>query len=81
MISGSANFTRRNLHDLNLETSVRLTTQADNPEIVAMRAGFEKAWRNSDGGIHSLPYSAFADNSYWRYGLYRFMEASGLSTF
>ncbi|ROZ83006.1 phospholipase [Pseudomonas neustonica] len=81
VISGSANFTRRNLHDLNLETSVRLTTQADNPEIVAMRAGFEKAWSNSDGGIHSLPYSAFADNSYWRYGLYRFMEASGLSTF
>ncbi|MEH6563743.1 MAG: phospholipase D-like domain-containing protein [Halopseudomonas sp.] len=81
VISGSANFTRRNLHDLNLETSVRLITQADNSEISAMRAGFERAWNNSDGGEHSLPYSAFADHSYWRYGLYRFMEASGLSTF
>jgi len=81
VISGSANFTRRNLHDLNMETSVRLITQSDNPEIQAMRAGFELAWQNQDGATHSLPYSAFADHSYWRYGLYRFMEASGLSTF
>ncbi len=81
VISGSANFTRRNLHDLNLETSVRLTAQANNPEMADMRADFERAWSNNDGGTHSLPYSAFADHSYWRYGLYRFMEASGLSTF
>ncbi len=81
VISGSANFTRRNLHDLNMETSVRLITQSDNPEIQAMRAEFERAWSNRDGATHSLPYSAFADHSYWRYGLYRFMEASGLSTF
>ena len=81
IISGSANFTRRNLHDLNMETSVRLSTQASNPEVVSMRADFNRAWRNSDGGDHSLPYSAFADHSHWRYGLYRFMEASGLSTF
>ena len=46
-----------------------------------MRADFKRAWSNNDGGTHSLPYSAFADHSYWRYGLYRFMEASGLSTF
>lgn len=81
VISGSANFTRRNLHDLNLETSVHLITQNDNPEITAMRADFERAWSNNDGATHSQPYAAFADHSYWRYGLYRFMEASGLSTF
>jgi len=81
VISGSANFTRRNLHDLNMETSVRLITQPDNPEIQTMRAEFEQAWHNQGGATHSLPYSAFADHSYWRYGLCRFMEASGLSTF
>lgn len=81
VIAGSANFTRRNLHNLNMETSVLLTVRSDHPEAVAMREDFNRAWSNPDDSIFSLDYSVFADHSRWRYGLYRFMEATGISTF
>lgn len=81
LIAGSANFTRRNLHDLNLETSVRLVSRSDGPQISQQRGDFEREWHNANGAIYSLPYADFADHSRWRYLVYRFMEASGLSTF
>jgi len=81
LIAGSANFTRRNLHDLNLETSVRLVSRSDSPQISEQRGDFEREWHNANGATYSLPYADFADHSRWRYLVYRFMEASGLSTF
>lgn len=80
LISGSANFTRRNLDDLNLETSVRLLA-AQHPILDSSRESFEKVWSNAEGATYSLPYGDFADHSWTRYGLYRFMEATGMSTF
>jgi phosphatidylserine/phosphatidylglycerophosphate/cardiolipin synthase-like enzyme len=81
LLSGSANFTRRNLDDLNLETDVQLRGPRQMPAMARAAGDFERRWSNSDGATHSLPYEAFADHSRWRYGLYRVMEASGLSTF
>lgn len=81
MISGSANFTRRNLDDLNLETSIRVLAPARQALMQAAREQFERSWSNPDGELHSRPYADFADHSRWRYALYRFMEFSGMSTF
>lgn len=82
MILGSANFTRRNLDNYNLETSVRLLASADHPAARQAKAFFERVWRNEpDGRYYSLPYEAFADESRLRYWQYRIMEATGLSTF
>ncbi|WP_242457915.1 phospholipase D family protein [Halomonas sp. YLGW01] len=81
LILGSANFTRRNLDGLNLETSVRLRASPDRRAIEAASAFFERQWRNASGRHYSLPYAAFADPSRRRYWQYRLMEASGLSTF
>ncbi|WP_136254378.1 phospholipase D family protein [Onishia niordana] len=81
LIVGSANYTRRNLDDLNLETSVRLVASGDLSAISEAKAFFERQWGNSDGRGYSLPYAAYADPSWRRYWQYRFMEATGLSTF
>ena len=81
LISGSANFTRRNLDDLNLETDVQLATNRDHPAMAQARDAFERLWSNADGIEYSLPYEAFADHNIGRYGIYRVMEATGLSTF
>ncbi|SDG00274.1 Phosphatidylserine/phosphatidylglycerophosphate/cardiolipin synthase [Onishia taeanensis] len=81
LIVGSANFTRRNLDDLNLETSVRLLASSDRPAITAAGAFFEREWSNPRGRRSSLPYAHFADPSWRRYWQYRLMEATGLSTF
>ncbi|MFO8155932.1 MAG: phospholipase D-like domain-containing protein [Pseudomonadota bacterium] len=77
---GSANMTRRNLDDLNLETSIH--AWADRKSRVAGDAAafFERRWSNTGGYLHSVSHE---DEQvgwlyYWRY---RFMEATGVSTF
>lgn len=82
LILGSANFTRRNLDNYNLETDVRLLASIHHPAIRQAQAFFERVWGNeANGRSYSLPFDAFADDSRLRYWQYRLMEATGLSTF
>lgn len=81
LILGSANYTRRNLDGFNLETDVRLLGPIGEPALAAAAAYFEASWSNADGRRISLPYAAYADESIWSAWLYRFGEATGLSTF
>jgi len=72
---GSANFTRRNLGDLNLESSVELRMPAGAAPARAVTKYFHEIWSNAAAGTD------FADQRpapYWRY---RFAEATGLSSF
>ncbi len=81
LLAGSANFTRRNLDNFNLETNVHVRGSAATPALVAAVNNFETRWHNRNGEFHSVDYEVYADHSRWRYGLYRFMEATGISTF
>ncbi len=81
LILGSANFTRRNLDNLNLETSVRLVAPAEHPVMLQATETFLRRWENRDGEKHSLDYDAYADESVWKKGLYQVMEFSGWSSF
>ncbi|MFC3285070.1 phospholipase D family protein [Litchfieldella rifensis] len=81
LILGSANYTRRNLDDLNLETSVRLLADRRHSAIEDAGRFFEGHWHNRDRRHSSVDYAVFADDSRLRYWQYRIMEASGLSTF
>ena len=81
LILGSANFTRRNLDDLNMETSVRLVAPAAHPVMHGAREAFLRRWENRNGEKHSLEYAAYADEAIWKKGLYRVMEFSGWSSF
>jgi PLD-like domain len=79
---GSANFTRRNLGDYNLEANVFV----DAPRSSALAAGvqrwFDMLWENRPGSTeYSADAEVYADPSQGRYWMYRLMEASGLSTF
>ncbi len=80
-VLGSANFTRRNLLDLNMETNVLVRTVAEEGIATEMLGYFEEQWNNHDGRTYSYPYEDFANNSVWLKMQYRFMEFSGLSTF
>ena len=80
---GSANLTRRNLEDLNLEANVAASVPP-NSEIAAQITGwFDSIWTNH--GPPELEYTAefgaYADPAQSSYWLYRLMEATGLSTF
>ena len=80
---GSANLTRRNLEDFNLEANIAASVPL-NAEIASqIGTWFESLWTND--GPPELEYTAefgtYADPSQSTYWLYRLMEATGLSTF
>ena len=81
LIVGSANYTRRNLDDFNLESSARVLAGVRSPVMARATEYFEQSWSNRDGRRISLPYSAYSDDSKLRYWRYRFTEATGLSSF
>ncbi|GAA5187385.1 phospholipase D family protein [Acinetobacter kookii] len=81
MILGSANFTVRNIKNYNLETNLRVVGSLQAPVFTDAQAYFDTAWSNLDGKNMSVDYSQYADESKLKYGIYRFMEWSGLSTF
>jgi len=72
---GSANFTRRNLDDLDLEAAVELRMPARAATARAVADYFAKIWAGAAVAADRADASA-AD--YWRY---RFAEATGLSSF
>ncbi|MEX0706646.1 MAG: phospholipase D-like domain-containing protein [Woeseia sp.] len=81
LLAGSANFTRRNLDNLNLETNVQVRGRGTMPVLADAAAFFDARWNNEPGRVYSLAYEAFADSSPLRYWRYRFMEWSGWSSF
>lgn len=80
---GSANFTRRNLADYNLEAN--LLVELPRSASVAQQAVdyFETLWGNraSLGIEYTAEFGFYADPSQLHYWLYRVMEGTGLSTF
>jgi len=79
---GSANFTRRNLGDYNLEANVIVTAPLGGELDRATSLWFETMWNNRPGGVeYTADTDLYADPSQGRYWLYRLMESTGLSTF
>jgi len=90
LILGSANWTRRNLDNLNLETNVSLSGPSRAPVFAEARDYFAFVWTNGFGRgvddvpadlVTSLPYEEYRDPSTLRKILYWIMEKSGASTF
>ena len=80
---GSANLTRRNLDDFNLEANVAVSVPLNAEIAVAISGWYEMLWSNR--GPPDLEYTAelgaYVDASQGTYWLYRIMEGTGLSTF
>ncbi len=79
-ILGSSNYTRRNLRNLNLETSVEIRSPRNAAFSASVRDYLAQAWRDEPPAI-SGDYATYADPSRWRRLIYRLQEATGLSTF
>jgi hypothetical protein len=79
---GSANFTRRNLDDLNLEADVELRMPARAAPARAAAAYFARLWAGAAAADTAAAGSAeFAPASTAEYWRYRWAEATGLSSF
>jgi hypothetical protein len=80
LFAGSANLTRRNIGDLNLETDLELSGGPDLPAIQDAARYFQRLWTN-EGLECTVPYDSYGDKSLSKYWQYRFQEATGLCTF
>lgn len=80
---GSANLTRRNLEDYNLEANLAVSVPLNSDLATSISGWYEGLWSNR--GPPPLEYTAefgaYADPAQTTYWLYRLMETTGLSTF
>lgn len=89
LLSGSGNFTRRNMCNYNLETSLRVRAVGDSALAQEFAAYWSLMWKNEPVGgaqtTFTLPYEAKASEGVLKSALqtlaYRVQEATGLSTF
>lgn len=80
VILGSANLTRRNLDNFNLELDIQLVADGDSDVARSIRDYFNRIWAN-ENGLHTVEKDAYEDGSLMKRGLYRIQERFGLSTF
>lgn len=81
LILGSANLTRRNIGDYNLETNILVRGKSATSAMVDAQTYFDDLWLNRDGRIFTTDYETYAEQILWKKWLYRIQEASGLSSF
>ncbi|HET9447169.1 MAG TPA: phospholipase D-like domain-containing protein [Steroidobacteraceae bacterium] len=79
---GSANLTRRNIGNYNLEANVAIEAAVDSQLAIEMMSYFDRLWNNDGppGTQYTAAFGAFKDEDGAKYWRYRLMEASGLST-
>ncbi len=78
---GSANLTRRNIGNYNLEANIALAMSTRQPLAQEMWSYFDRLWNNEGATQYTAPFGAYQDTSTAKYLRYRIMEATGLSTF
>ncbi|MEI3607171.1 phospholipase D family protein [Pseudogracilibacillus sp. SE30717A] len=81
IIGGSANYTQRNLDDLNLENDIKIVSSLDEQVMKDMDAYFQRMWNNEDG-IFTAEYEKYQDTltparklTYW------VQKLTGLTTY
>lgn len=79
VFAGSANLTRRNIKDYNLETDLYVEASNTSKIIKDVADFFERIWNNN--GHYTIDYPKYQEESFFKMQLYRFQEWSGLSTF
>ena len=80
IIGGSANLTKRNIGDYNLETDLKIIAPNDSNVATEVDQYFDRIWSNSNG-TYTVDFEHYYERSLGKKILYRLQEWSGLSTF
>ena len=80
VMGGSANLTRRNLDDYNLEEDLRFVLPRTAPLAAATAEYFERIFHNQDGSF-TLPLEAYPDDGWLKRLRYRIEEFTGFCSY
>lgn len=80
IIGGSANLTRRNIDNYNLETNLIIKTKTNSKINNDVKNYFYRIWNNKDGH-YTVKYEKYKSESIIKTIIYRIQETTGLSTF
>lgn len=81
IIAGSANYTRRNLADLNLEANVVMKGSGEEPVFQEVDGYFTKLWNNEDGHF-TADYEEYTDKlTFIRYATYYLQKWTWFTTY
>ena len=78
VIGGSANFTKRNIGDKNLEANILIRTAEDEALAKEIKEYFNLIWFDER---FSLDFENYKESKFFKYWIYRYQEFSGMSTF
>jgi HKD family nuclease len=81
LLVGSANITRRNLNNYNLEANVSVTAGENATFIKAAVDYFDRIWNNRDGQNYTVSHDVYKDESTLKRIVYLIQEYAGLSSF
>lgn len=81
LLLGSANLTRRNIGNYNLETNILVESGEKIEAVRRASAFFNDTWMNENGRIYTADYGKYKDDSLYKKVLYRWMERTGMSSF
>jgi len=81
LIIGSANYTRRNLKDFNLETNVIIEGDRNAQVLRDADLYFNRIWNNKEGKIYTVDSDKYLEKSFIKRTMYNVMEITGLSSF
>lgn len=80
IIGGSANLTRRNIGDYNLESNLRVVFQNESLESIKIKKYFNRIWNNEKEEL-TLDFEEYKEKSFFKYIIYYIQEKTGLSSF
>jgi hypothetical protein len=81
VIQGSANLTRRNIGNYNLEADVVVRGTSDALLFKEIESFFNTSWENERDRIYTTSYGTYEDTSLSKKLLYRFGECTGISSY
>lgn len=81
LLVGSANYTRRNLDNFNLECDALLSGPSDSAAFLSAYDMFEDTWANRNGRRSTVDYGDYEKRSPMRHMICWCMEVTGISTF
>lgn len=79
IFGGSANLTKRNIGNFNLEKNLKIETIINSEFSDKIISYFDKIWDNQ-AGIYTLEYEKYQEDSLFKYSIYRILEWSGFYT-